>query len=97
MSVDLTLDMILKMTPEDFISMMKNQTKGFKESLANLLQVQFEQCKASKDVLTTMIMEGRVPQEDKEQTERTLMDLYVCLQLLEDRYTILNILISEEK
>lgn len=97
MSVDLTLDMILKMTPEDFISMMKNQTKGFKESLANLLQVQFEQCKASKDVLTTMIVEGRVPQEDKEQTERTLMDLYVCLQLLEDRYTILNILISEEK
>lgn len=97
MSVDLTLDMILKMTPEDFISMMKNQTKGFKESLANLLQVQFEQCKASKDVITTMIMEGRVPQEDKEQTERTLMDLYVCLQLLEDRYTILNILISEEK
>ena len=77
--------------------MMKNQTKGFKESLANLLQVQFEQCKASKDVLTTMIMEGRVPQEDKEQTERTLMDLYVCLQLLEDRYTILNILIDEEK
>lgn len=97
MSVDLTLDMILKMTPEDFISMMKNQTKGFKESLANLLQVQFEQCKASKDVITTMIMEGRVPQEDKEETERTLMDLYVCLQLLEDRYTILNILISEEK
>lgn len=97
MSVDLTLDMILKMTPEDFISMMKNQTKGFKESLANLLQVQFEQCKASKDVITTMIMEGRVPQEDKEETERTLMDLYVCLQLLEDRYTILNILIDEEK
>ena len=77
--------------------MMKNQTKGFKESLANLLQVQFEQCKASKDVITTMIMEGRVPQEDKEETERTLMDLYVCLQLLEDRYTILNILIDEEK
>lgn len=97
MNVDLTLDMILKMTPEDFISMMKNQTKGFKESLANLLQVQFEQCKASKDVITTMIMEGRVPQEDKEETERTLMDLYVCLQLLEDRYTILNILIDEEK
>ena len=97
MNVDLTLDMILKMTPEDFISMMSNQTKGFKESLANLLQVQFEQCKASKDVITTMIMEGRVPQEDKEETERTLMDLYVCLQLLEDRYTILNILIDEEK
>lgn len=97
MSIDLTLDMILTMTPEDFISMMKNQTKGFKESLANLLKVQFEQCKASKDVIITMIMEGRVPQEDKEETERTLMDLYVCLQLLEDRYTILNILISEEK
>ena len=97
MSIDFTLDMILKMTPEDFISMMKTQTKGFKESLANLLKVQFEQCKASKDVIITMIMEGRVPQEDKEETERTLMDLYVCLQLLEDRYTILNILISEEK
>lgn len=96
-TVDLTLDMIMKMSPEDFIATMKNQTKGFKESLANLLKVQFEQCRVSKDVITDMLANGRVPQEDLVQTNRTLEDLYLCLQLLEDRYTILNILISEDR
>lgn len=96
-TVDLTLDMIMKMSPEDFITTMKNQTKGFKESLANLLKVQFEQCRVSKDVITDMLANGRVPQEDLVQTNRTLEDLYLCLQLLEDRYTILNILISEDR
>ena len=96
-TVDLTLDMIMKMSPEDFIATMKNQTKGFKESLANLLKVQFEQCRVSKDVITDMLANGRVPQEDLVQTNRTLEDLYLCLQLIEDRYTILNILISEDK
>ena len=96
-TVDLTLDMIMKMSPEDFITTMKNQTKGFKESLANLLKVQFEQCRVSKEVITDMLANGRVPQEDLAQTNRTLEDLYLCLQLIEDRYTILNILISEDK
>lgn len=96
-TVDLTLDMIMKMSPEDFIATMKNQTKGFKESLANLLKVQFEQCRVSKDVITDMLANGKVPQEDLAQTNRTLEDLYICLQLIEDRYTILNILISEDK
>ena len=96
-TVDLTLDMIMKMSPEDFIATMKNQTKGFKESLANLLKVQFEQCRVSKDVITDMLANGRVPQEYLVQTNRTLEDLYICLQLIEDRYTILNILISEDK
>lgn len=94
-AIDLTLDMMMKMPPEEFISIMKNQTKGFKESLANLIKVQFEQCRLSKEVITNMLAEGKVPQEDLEQTKRTLEDLYVCLQLLEDRYTILNILITE--
>ena len=93
--VQLTMDMLLKMTPEIFIDVMKAQTIGFKMSLRNLLQAQYEQCNMFKEALITTLAKGNMPVEDEEQCKKNINDLYMCMQLLEDRYNILQALIQE--
>lgn len=93
-SVNLTMDMLLNIPPEEFIKIMSDQTTGFKTSLANLIKVQYEQCKVSKDALNTLLVNNKIPKQDMEQCNATLENLYISMQLLEDRYNILNILLS---
>lgn len=92
---EITMDMILKMTPEVFRDVMKSQTQGFKQSLLNLLKSQFEQCNLAKESIATVLAKGNVPEADTKEYEKALNDLYICMQLIEDRHTILDILVKE--
>lgn len=95
--VELTMDMILKMTPEVFRDTVKAQNLGFKISLANLLKAQFEQCKMAKDSLATVLSKAgdSIPSEAEKEYMKAINDLYMCMQLIEDRHTILSMLIKE--
>lgn len=93
---ELTMDMILKMTPEVFRDIVKAQNLGFKKSLLNLLKAQYEQCNMAKESIATVLAKGSVPPQDKPEYEKALKDLYVCMQLIEDRHTILNLLVKEQ-
>lgn len=93
--VQLTMDMILKMTPEVFRDTVKSQSLGFNKSLLNLLKAQYEQCTLAKDSLATVIDKGDIPEEDKSEYSKALKDLYICMQLIEDRHTILSLVIKE--
>lgn len=95
--VELTMDSLLKITPEVFRDMMKNQTLGFKKSLLNLLKAQFEQCSLLKDSIGTVLAKGDIPEKEKQDYEKALKDLYICMQLIEDRHTILDLLIKESE
>ena len=91
----LTMDMILKMKPEVFRDTVKAQSLGFNKSLQNLLKAQFEQCVLVKDSISTILEKGDVPEEDKVEHSKALRDLYICMQLIEDRYTILSLVIKK--
>lgn len=93
--IELTMDMLLKMTPETYIETMKNQPLGFKTSLLNLLKAQYEQCNFLKENLVTVLEKDSVPEGDRKDIEKTLRDLYISMQLIEDRHNILDILIKE--
>ena len=92
---ELTMDMILTMTPEEFRDTVKAQPLGFNKSLLNLLKAQYEQCNISKESLSAVVEKAEVPTEDMQEYERTIHNLYVCMQLIEDRHTILDLLIKE--
>lgn len=93
---ELTMDMLLKMTPEVFRDIVKAQNLGFKKSLLNLLKAQYEQCNMAKESIATVLAKGKVPLQDKPEYEKALKDLYIAMQLIEDRHTILDLLIKEE-
>lgn len=94
----LTMDMILKMTPEVFRDIMKVQTLGYKKSLINLLKAQYEQCSMVKESLVAVLNRvDTIPDDEKIQCETALKDLYMCMQLIEDRHTILDLLVKEEE
>ena len=82
---ELTMDMIMKMSPETFRDIMKGQPLGFKQSLLNLL----------KDSILVILDKANITDEERKENEKALKDLYLCLQLIEDRYTILDILVKE--
>lgn len=88
--MELTMNMILQATPEDFRDLMINQTLGVRSSLQNILQAQYEQCKMVKDALLELKRQNKVPKEDLGETNKSIEDLYVCMQLIEDRYNILK-------
>lgn len=92
---DLTMDSLLKMSPEVFRDIAKAQSLGFKKSLLNLLKAQYEQCNMAKESLAVVLAKGNVPTNDKQEYETALKDLYICMQLIEDRHNILNLLIEE--
>lgn len=93
--IDLTMDMILKMTPEVFRDTVKAQPLGFNKSLLNLLKVQYEQCTMVKESISTVLDKGDVPDGEKEEYSKAIKDLYMCMQLIEDRHLILSLIIKE--
>ena len=92
---ELTMDMIMKMSPETFRDIMKGQPLGFKQSLLNLLKANYEQCNLLKDSILVILDKANITDEERKENEKALNDLYLCLQLIEDRYTILDILVKE--
>ena len=92
---ELTMDMIMKMSPETFRDIMKGQPLGFKQSLLNLLKVNYEQCNLLKDSILVILDKANITDEERKENEKALKDLYLCLQLIEDRFTILDILVKE--
>ena len=92
---ELTMDMIMKMSPETFRDIMKGQPLGFKQSLLNLLKANYEQCNLLKDSILVILEKATITEEERKENEKALKDLYLCLQLIEDRHTILDILVKE--
>ena len=92
---ELTMDMIMKMSPETFRDIMKGQPLGFKQSLLNLLKANYEQCNLLKDSILVILEKATITEEERKENEKALKDLYLCLQLIEDRFTILDILVKE--
>lgn len=92
---ELTMDMIMKMSPETFRDIMKGQPLGFKQSLLNLLKANYEQCNLLKDSILVILDKANITDEERKENEKALKDLYLCLQLIEDRHTILDILVKE--
>lgn len=88
--VQVTMDMLLKMRPEMYVDFIKSQPMGFNLSLRNLLQAQFEQCKVSKDALVNIVISKKISKEEKKELNKTIKDLYLCMQLLEDRFNLVN-------
>lgn len=88
--VQVTMDMLLKMRPEMYVDFIKSQPMGFNLSLRNLLQAQYEQCKASKDALLHIVISKKISDEEKTELNKTIKDLYLCMQLLEDRFNLVN-------
>lgn len=92
---ELTMDMIMKMSPETFRDIMKGQPLGFKQSLLNLLKANYEQCNLLKDSILVILEKATITEEERKENEKALNDLYLCLQLIEDRHTILDMLVKE--
>ena len=92
---ELTMDMIMKMSPETFRDIMKGQPLGFKQSLLNLLKANYEQCNLLKDSILVILEKATITEEERKENKKALNDLYLCLQLIEDRHTILDILVKE--
>lgn len=93
--IELTMDMLMKMSPETFRDIMKGQPLGFKQSLLNLLKANYEQCNLLKDSILVILEKATITEEERKDNEKALKDLYLCLQLIEDRHTILDILVKE--
>lgn len=93
--IELTMDMLMKMSPETFRDIMKGQPLGFKRSLLNLLKANYEQCNLLKDSILVILEKATITEEERKDNEKALNDLYLCLQLIEDRHTILDILVKE--
>lgn len=92
---ELTMDMMMKMSPETFRDIMKAQTLGFKQNLLNLLKANYEQCNMLKESVATILAKATLTDEERADNEKALKDLYLCMQLIEDRHTILDLLIKD--
>lgn len=89
--VQLTMDMILKMKPEEFRDTIKSQNRGFNESLKKLLALQYDQVTRLKEGLVLLKEKDNFPNnEEREKCNKSLEELYICLQLIEDRHNIIN-------
>lgn len=93
----LDMDMLLKMTPEDFTEMVKSQTLGINSSLSKLIALQYSQCASIKDSLVAVLRTQQIPEEDKAKHNKALNDLYTVLQLLEDRYNIIEMVMKDKE
>lgn len=91
---ELSMDMILKMTPEDFRDTMKGFDLGTLNSLSNILKSSYEQSNVAKNSLGVLLETNKVPKEDVDKITGTINDLYLAMQLIEDRYYILTEIIK---
>lgn len=90
-SVQLTMNMILQMKPEEFRDTIKSQNRGFNESLKKLLALQYDQVTRLKEGLVLLKKKDTFPNdEEREKCNKSLEELYICLQLIEDRHNIIN-------
>lgn len=93
MSKELNMDYILKMKPELFAVYCKKQGITFVISLQKLLKVQYSQLNLARISLVTMLEkkdEIKIPEEDVKRVTKNLDDIYLSMQLIEDRYNILE-------
>lgn len=91
-----SLDEILKLTPEQFTDIMNTKDMGYLNSVKNFIQMYFEQVNVTKDSMLALVTKGEnMPKEDKEKAQQTLNDLYVVMQLLEDRHNIIKAILDE--
>lgn len=93
MSKELNMDYILKMKPELFAVYCKKQGITFVISLQKLLKVQYSQLNLARISLVTMFEkkdEIEIPEEDVKRVTKNLDDIYLSMQLIEDRYNILE-------
>lgn len=93
MSKELNMDYILKMKPELFAVYCKKQGITFVLSLQKLLKIQYSQLNLARISLVTMLEkkdEIKIPEEDVKRVTKNLDDIYLSMQLIEDRYNILD-------
>lgn len=89
---------IIKMSHEEFIDMLKSENIGYIKSLQNLLQMQYEQCRKLKDGLLLVVTENpTMPEDEKGKYTKTLEELYLSMQILEDKYNIIQSFIGAIK
>lgn len=90
---DISMDMLLKMPIDDFVEYVKTKDLGFKKSLSNLLALQYEQANKVRHSLVTTWNKTKEKQgsfSDEKELEKTVGDLFVVLQLLEDRFCVVK-------
>ena len=92
------MDEVLRMSHEEFVELLKSNTLGYIKSLQNLLQMQYEQCKQMKDGLLLVLQETpNMPKEDKAEYIKTKDNLYLTLQIIEDKFNIIKSFLEETK
>lgn len=91
------MDKILRMSHEEFIELLKKNNKGYIKSLQNLLQMQYEQCTQMKDGLLLVLKETpNMPKKDKDEYTKTKDGLYLTLQIIEDKFNIIESFIKDK-
>lgn len=91
-----SLNEIISLTPEQFTELMKAENTGFLNSVKNFIEMYYQQITVTKDSVLALVHKGEnMPIEDKKEAEETLKDLYIVLQLLEDRHKILCAILDE--
>ena len=94
--VQLTMDMILQMSPTDFRDTVKGQPLGLNKNLYNLLNLQYSRCVAMKESLFALKEKGgKDVDKDLAQINVTLDGLYKSMIVIEDRVTILKAIIND--
>lgn len=94
--IQLTMDMILQMSPTDFRDTVIGQPLGLNKSLYNLLNLQYQRCVAVKESLLALKEKGGTEVEkDLNQINTTLDDLYKSMIVIEDRATILKAILDD--
>lgn len=88
MKID-SMDTLLNTPVEEIKEILEKETLGTLASLSNLLKMQYGQCTNIKNSLVALIDNEVVPVEDKEKAENTLKNVYIALQLIEDRYNLI--------
>lgn len=95
MQID-SMNKVLETPVEDFTNILKSETIGNLHSLSNLLKMQYGQCVNLKNSLMELLHREVVPVEEKKKAVDTLDQLYVAMQLLEDRFNIISEVISSK-
>lgn len=92
-----TLDEIIQLKPEEFAEFLSEQNLGYLSSVKNFIQMYYEQVNVTKDSILALVHKGEnMPKQDKEQAQKTLNDLYIVMQLLEDKFNITNEIINSK-
>ena len=100
-----SMDELLKMSPQLFSDVMHSQNVGYLSSLKNLITLQYVQCEKLKGSLLLVLEKHNnevpeanlMPEKDKQEYRDKITELYLVMQLLEDRYNILEEIIKEKQ